>query len=711
MPTHNFMLEDVAGSLRAIALFPLFVVLPGYAIGWWADLFRFRKRTAAFRVVAAIPLSFAICPILTYLAGRFSTTAIWVLYAFFAVAFALALARGRRDGAWGIPRKLWPFAAAVVLWMIVCVGSLVDLQFGHRLFYPVSSIDSSVRSSFVESIATTGIPPQNPFFDDPGRPVQLRYHYFWLMMCSLVERTGAGAITPRQTIIAGTFWSGTGLIGLIALYLRLFCAAGGDVFRRRFGMALVLASVTGLDIIPSAIFTTLHFTGKLKLMLPSVEWWNEHVDWFVYTTLWAPHALASMIACFTAFLLLWENEGRSPRERWLHAAFAGAALASGAGESIYVAFVFAIFLAVWTLVALFKKWFVEVRWLLTAGTASVLLVLPYALDLLHSGGTELPGPGGVASSALPLQFTVRQFILATVISWFTPLKGAARLIFINGPLVPLNYFLELGVFLAAGLLWWRQRRGRPLTRQELACITMIATSVTICTFLKSSVIGCNDLGWRGFLIAEFILLLITAEIFCERRLLPSKDRAMLVLFLALGAAGTIYDLAITRTYPILADAGIVPHQEWMSLDRHYGERTYAARAAYEWVRSATPETATVQFNPKVTFQETTEMLYASRPNLAGDTACNTAFGGDPRDCAPIVTELNALYSPASGDGLRQACAALPMDVVVAKDTDDIWKNRQSWVWRDAPVYANRYVRLFSCGPRASMLSYSKRFSR
>ena len=34
----------------------------------------------------------------------------------------------------------------------------------------------------------------------------------------------------------------------------------------------------------------------------------------------------------------------------------GIALASAVGASIYVAFVFAIFLVIWTLVALWKKW-------------------------------------------------------------------------------------------------------------------------------------------------------------------------------------------------------------------------------------------------------------------------------------------------------------------------------------------------------------------
>src|SRR6185437_9534528 len=238
-------------------------------------------------------------------------------------------------------------------------------------------------------------------------------------------------------------------------------------------------------------------------------------------------------------------------------------------------------------------------------------------------------------------------------------------------------------------------RGRAFSRQELALVTMAATSILICTFLRSSVIGCNDLGWRGFLIAEFILLLMGVEIFSERHILAKGDRAILTLFFVIGAAGTVCDLALTRTYPILADAGIVPPLDWMSPDRNYGERTYAARAAYEWLRTATPENAAVQFNPKVVFQETTEMLYASRRVAAADLTCSAVFGGSARDCAPIVDRANALYAP--GGDLHDACSSLRVGVVIAKDTDAVWTDRRSWVWREPPMFANSYVRLFSCG--------------
>src|SRR5690348_18334750 len=73
MPAHNYMLEDVLGVLRAIFIFPLFVVAPGYVAAWFGNLFGFRGRTLSFRLAFSAPLSISICPILTFLTGTFAS--------------------------------------------------------------------------------------------------------------------------------------------------------------------------------------------------------------------------------------------------------------------------------------------------------------------------------------------------------------------------------------------------------------------------------------------------------------------------------------------------------------------------------------------------------------------------------------------------------------------------------------------------------------
>jgi hypothetical protein len=685
VPNYHFTLADVAGSLAAVALFPLFLVIPGYAVAWALDLFSFRRRTTAFRIALSVPLAIALCPILTYLAGRFgSMHLVWALYGAAAI-YVLAVARRSRDR---LTRDMLPFAAIAAVWLVIALYSMVDIQTGDRLYLPTSAIDHSLRSAFIHAIGTTGIPPQNPFFW-PGHPVPLRYHYFWLMMCSLVDLAGGAAVSPRQALIGGTFWCGIGLIGLIAMYLRLSAPEDSTPIRRRLRLGLLLAGITGLDLLPSAFFILLYIKGGINVFPPSVEWWNEHVDWFLYSSVWAPHALGSMIACFVALLLVWKaplGGGRAGIARY--AVPAGAALASAVGQSIYVAFVFAIFLTLWTLLTLFKRWYREAAALVIAGTVCVMLSLRYLADL--SG----PGTGG------PLfVFSVRTFSLAALVPFLSNASETTRQLLLNLPLVPVNYFLEFGFFFAAGIAWWQIRRKaqRPLTREELSCIILLATSLVACTFLKSGVIGCNDLGWRGLLPAEFVLLLWSVELLSgwqRKNFLSDNHKSILGLFLILGALGTVCDLALVRIYPLLADAGKVPPLDWMGPDRQIGKRTYASRVAYEWVHGAVPESAAIQANPKVSFQETYSMYYSERRNIAADTSCLTAFGGDAKQCPQAVGPLERVY--AAKAGLRETCENVPADMLVAKDTDPIWADRASWVWTEKPAYANSYVRLFSC---------------
>src|SRR5437879_5042237 len=190
---HNFTVTDTAATLFAFLLFSLFLFVPGYAIGWLLDLFSFRRRTLPFRLTLCIPLSISVCPIVIYFLERFgSPAAVWVVYGMAWVYSAVLLVSWlrtphiRRDPG----DNFWHWAAffAIIgVWITLAVASLIDLQLGNRLYNSVIALDYSVRAAFIDSITRTGIPPQNPFFT-PGSPVLLRYHYFWLLGCSLVDR-------------------------------------------------------------------------------------------------------------------------------------------------------------------------------------------------------------------------------------------------------------------------------------------------------------------------------------------------------------------------------------------------------------------------------------------------------------------------------------------------------------------------------------------
>lgn len=695
IPTHGFMLADLRSTLIAACLFPLFVAAPGYALAWWFDLFEFRNRSWEFRAGLAVPLSISICPILVYLAGRFGTMhAVWGVFGFLWLACLAALVRGRaRLDAADVFRRNRPILTMLALWVIVALFSLVDLQLGDRLYYSTTALDFSVRTEFIHSVSITGIPPANPFYY-PGHATPIRYHYFWLLICSLTEQAAGSWAGPRQAWIAGAIWCGIGLIALVMLYLRVVWRREGDAFRHHAFIGVALLGVTGLDIIPNLGLWLMRAMGMQQAVKASVDWWNEQVAGFFSTALWEAHYLCSLICCLTAFLILWEAPAqRGFARRAGYGALAGLALASAVGAAIYVAFVFAVFLMLWGLVAIYKRWWAEIPGLVAAGVVAILLFLPYASEL--SGPASAGGP--------PLQFWVRPFSPIDVL-FRQVLGGGWKIDLLNAAMLPLNYFLELGFFLAAAVVWWkaRLRTGKSMTRAELAVGAMVATSVVICTFLRSSVIGNNDLGWRGFLIAQFGLLLWSVDVLAGGGL----RKGLLVALLALGILGTTYDVLMLRFFPVMADAGFVATAGWMAPDRQFGKRTYAAREAWEWADSVLPRSARIQFNPHPVLQDTYAFLYARRQVVAADGSCLSGFGGDPSLCPPILAQLERFYPPNHNPApasLRELCSSLPIDLLAVRDTDAVWSDRQSWVWAERPIFANRYYRLFGCGTTAAAL--------
>jgi hypothetical protein len=695
VPYHHFMLADLLQSLLAVSLYPLFIFIPGYSLAWLFDLCDFRRRTPAFRAALSLCLSIAVCPVATYLAERFGSAVLtWAMYGAAWLYFAVVLARHWRAARpIRLCREDRAVAAIILVWVAVALVSLVDLQIGDRNYYSITALDYSLRSALLHSLSA-GIPPHNPFYF-PGHWVPVRYHYFWMILGALVERAAGGLVSPRAAWIGGAVWSGIGLIAMVALSLRILFYQGPATFRRRTLTAVLLLGVTGLDILPASLGWVLHALGMEHAVLPSIDWWNEQVDGFVSTALWEAHYLAGLVICMTAFLLLWEagcQTAWSVRVR--HALVAGLALASAVGVAMYVTLVFGAFLAVWTLVAAVRKRWSETAVYSIAGVGALLFSAPFLLALRAMPGGAL-GP--------PLQFQVRPFSPAGVLLQAMGVARNWKLSLVNLAVLPLNYFLELGFFFTAGWLWWN-RRTRPLSRAQLATAAMLSSSLLICSFVRSSPSTNNDLGWRGMLVAQFVLLLWAVDLVsASSEAIAVPVRRWLVILALLGAAGSVYDVAILRFYPLLADRGVVSTLGWMAHDRHLGQRTYAQREAYEWLERNTPPQTRIQFNPDVRIQDTPAFLYANRQIVAAYQDCPrlVMFGGEVALCPPIQTVLEKMYpapgQPAAPD-IAEACRSLPVDVLVAIDSDTAWADPRSWVWSGTPLFANRYVRLFSCTP-------------
>jgi hypothetical protein len=288
-----------------------------------------------------------------------------------------------------------------------------------------------------------------------------------------------------------------------------------------------------------------------------------------------------------------------------------------------------------------------------AGILTVVFSLPYLATLREPAQN-------VGSSSL-LTLTIRHF------SPF-PLPPVGNLL-----VLPLNYFLELGFFAACVFVGYR----RKLARHEWMLLLMAFTSIVICTFVKSGATPNNDLGWRGFLVAQFALLILSAGYLEAVR--PTR---LLKTLLVIGLLGTGYDLLLTRFFPMLSDAGEVPKLKWLALDQKLGERTEGNREAYEWLHNHSSQTAVLGQNPNVDVVDIFYGLYADRKTVAGDRNCTIGFGGTVAECAKVRA---LLASPG------EACRQVPIDFYIVKDTDPAWN-------MDLPgvVFANKFVRIFAC---------------
>lgn len=710
----NFTLIDIFGTLKAyLALLP-FMVAPGYVAGWALDLFEFRQRRPILKLILSVPLSIAICPMLSYLLGRFLRFGLWVFYVGVFAAGILLLFKEYQRAKRGaiskrtISRHVWIALVLVSFWGVAVLGSTIDLQIGDELYPPIIVFDHSVRTAMTVAVARR-IPPDNPFFAHAA--ALLRYHYLWLLFCSLPMKIVHSS--PRHVVNAGVFWCGVGLMCSLALGLKFLARVRAGIERKTL-LAVTLLCVTGLDILPA-----LYLAGSLHVWLADTEKWNEpQITSWIGSLLWVPHHVVALIACFVAFLLL-RYQADSHR-RWSTAPVivAGMAFASAAGMSVYVTFTFVIAVALWLLALVARKDWLELTMFVSAGAVALLWALNFLFTLLPSsvgpvggsGGSPAATPAGVPAFA---RFELRPFPLGIALARQIgiPLVTQSAQTVASAVFLPLNYGLELGFFLAVAILRMRQvvRSDVEASANELAAWTLVATSFLIGTFLRSTTLETNDLGWRCFLPAQLILLLWGATMvhdwwFHGAAAMPQAApgrwaRGAIATLLILGTLSTANQVFMLRMFPVLLDRGAIARPNWpgwVVAHEHFGKRAYALRSAYVALDSELPSSAVLQNSP-ASDDLILHMLYSGRDSAAGNGECGVDFGGDANVCALRIRRLDPLFEFPDGSDLDATCRAYGIDAVVVEALDPVWREPSSWVWARRPDIASDYVRAFRCG--------------
>src|SRR5262249_44838204 len=157
--------------------------------------------------------------------------------------------------------------------------------------------------------------------------------------------------------------------------------------------------------------------------------------------------------------------------------------------------------------------------------------------LLPESGAA-PAAGGSEAGRSLFTLSIRTFLPAEILVR-SSYPGREWLVqMVNAAFLPVNYLLEFGFFLLISLIvFGRYSRVKQLSREQLALVILLGTSVLICTFVRSSVISFNDLGWRGLLLAQFVMILWSVELWPSWATLERRTRHWLIIMLVLGAAG------------------------------------------------------------------------------------------------------------------------------------------------------------------------------
>src|SRR5579864_23226 len=691
MVGEHFTRDDLIGVAIGTLLFAVLLLPPGYMFGWLFDLLDFRQRSWPEQLTTSLVLSVSMVPVLDYLLWtQLSVYAVWALYSASATFFVLFALRARKAT---VPP--WTIVAASV-WLLVVWFSGVDLQFGNRLYPSVLSYDFTLRTAVISGLARNGLPAQNPLFF-PGRAQPLRYHYFWLTYCALVDLLGGKWVSARQALVASDVWCGWALMATIAHYSRFFHPSGERGLDKRVKWGVAILAIAGLNILPNLGYDIRYTLLRSGQIYESIEWWNNQVTSFPDSMLWVAHHLAGAIACFTGFLLLWRG-ARAPGTHPVKTGLcAGLCFASAAGLSVYVTLTFAIFLAIWGIIVLVRGSGRERAAWLVAGAVAVAAALPYLRATGRAGGT-----GG-------------QFVMATVRSFrpfetMLPFFGFTwyQIAVANLLVLPLSYFLATGVWFALAIIWWKRawRRRGHLGEAELAALAMFAVSVLVGTFLSSGVITTNDLGLRSMLIGQVIVLVWSiAPLRAWWRLRSRRSvglrrwRRGLSILVAFGLASTVYEILDLRFYLPLTALHVVPQLPWFSYDAEPGRRTFDARQVYERLDRMLPGEAVLQANP-AHWSDVYHDLYAMRQTASDDPMCGLAFGGSTTDCSHMQAQLIPLFNDPGGAHdakIDEVCDTWGISVLIAKDDDPVFADHAAWPWKRPAIATSERVRAVQCG--------------
>jgi len=693
-------------------LYPLILLLPGYVIGWYTNVLSFRNRLLPTRVLLGTVVGAAVCPALTNVAMRVGGfTLVWMLYGVVGLAFVATLRMGRLSRH-GFVWDRWIASGAVfaLAWCASVLCCVIDVQVGENLFHPhISGYGTFVP--VVDAVLRTGVPPADPLFYD-GVGLSLAYHYFLYQESALVAGLSNGVIDVRSAALGGAVWAGFCLVAAAAVFVRFFDDGryGTTRARRRSLVAVCLLAVAGLDLIPIfGEFLSYLATGAGNFY--GGEFWNYEgaVQSWHLVNMASPHNVMGA-AIVAAGLLFCREAIRAPDasgKLW-SAMLAAAALASAAGTAILVWLVAGASLMAYAIVAAIRRKPGAASLIAAIGVGSLIAAAPYLADLVAAALADDAG------GAQPFALVVRQFGPANALLDHFGVESRFGRELAHLVCLPLNYLLELGVFLLLGLVYARRFVNSRQPEHVVMLAVVICTSFLIASFVETD-LRYHDLTWRSIMLAQFGLLVWSVEVIdaaWEKVLADGRPSSSLVsnmwrgsrrwvsLALALGLLAPVHNALCVRFVPVIAMHDPIDHGGT--------QRALSSRRLYEQLRATADSSAVIVYNPAPTrligyqpgiSNNTTAAsvnLYVHRQlATTPDSRAGSLLGLTEVRAAEMSKRIGPVFAAASSvDTVGAICSDFGISHVIVTHADSAWHLDESWVHRAEPVLATDFARVF-----------------
>ena len=660
------------------------------------------------QLATGIFISASVLPALLFLIYRFTSAkvGIGVLFVFAAAAVYIYFTQNKtsdKDAASTENKGYRNSVLGLILaWILFSIFVSADLQIGNRLYFSNNSYDMLTRVAVVDAITRTGVPPVNPSYY-PGHEVRLNFlYYYWYILASVVDQLGGPLVSALHAMIASISWCGIALFAAVSTYMQIR-SPSEHAWKKTF-IAVQLFAISGLDCV---IIILGAITEGYLPVNGGIEGWNMPIMSWLNAITWVPHHVTAAIACIFSLLILMHKKDERPSETIIFAAMIGLAFASAVGLSVWVMFVFSIFWAAWAVITFLQKKHAKLWIMVLSGVFTIIFVLPFLVGLITPGNSG-DSVTSMPRSTSPVALYIRPFMASVAFPEDTSpvILGTANFI-----MLPLNYLFELGFFFIMAAVWAQEfyskhRDENPIFKAE---IVLVVVTTIVLSFLYSTLIAINDLGIRGWLPMQIILVVWSVDVIAQfiedkKWVVPKTFRVLnkpkslglvLGITMALGLLTTGLEATSLRMWPILIDMNVANFPNSISVDNHLGERTYNARLAYEYLNAHTNTTNIVQSNPLDMFDRPSG-LYSSRQMVISD---RTIYGVSLETYKELSGDIGKIFKQKAKDWnfIDEKCGQYAINVLIIKDTDPLWTSLPALKLIRPPLYENAYYAIYSCG--------------